>query len=184
MKPIVFILGVSGVGKTYAATAISEEYSLRHIDIDCRCGFARAEFPQEWDDAIDQVDFAVLAARVRSYLGDQHQGAVLSFPTTYRFTREQIGVAWTCRIGVILLWAELECCWEVRRQRQITNKGTTPCQKDYLRKNQPTYDMYKGAEYDKYRVTAMLADKSRPTREQLLTLVLDRLAEQEIQLTA
>ena len=98
LKPIIFILGLSGVGKTCTAKAISKDYSLLYIDIDRRRGgFARAGFPPEWDEDVARVDFAILAASVRGCLGDQHQGAVLSFPTTYRFRREQLRVASTPR---------------------------------------------------------------------------------------
>ena len=185
MKPIVFVMGLSGVGKTYTAKAISREFSLQHIDIDrTGGGFAKAGFPREWDGDVARVDFTVLGVGVRSHLGDQDQGAVLSFPTTYRFTSEQLGVALTHGVGVILLWGALECCWDVRRKRQEKNKGTTPSRKRYDRKNEPTFEMYRRVEYDKFRVDALLADGSRPSAEELLALVLERLAKQGIQLPA
>jgi hypothetical protein len=185
LKLIIFVLGLSGVGKTYTAKALSKDYSLLHIDIDRKAGgFAKAGFPPEWDKDIARVDFAVLAAGIRGCIGDQHQGAVLSFPTTYRFRREQLGVASTHGVGVVVLWGAIERCWDVRRERQKKNKGTTPDQAGYLRKNRPAFEMYKGAEYDEFKVEAFQIDGSRPSHETLLTLVLARLANQGIELTA
>jgi len=185
LKPIIFILGLSGVGKTHTAKAISKDYSLKHIDIDRKGGgFTRGRFPAEWDEDIERVDFTILSAIVRGGLGDWHQGAVLSFPTTYRFNREQLRDVSRHGVGVVVLWGPLEHCWDVRRKRQEKNKGTTPKSTDYLRKNRPTFEMYEGAEYDEFKVEAFQSDGSRPSRDILLTLVLNRLAEQGVELSA
>lgn len=185
MKPIIFVLGLSGVGKTDMAKALSKDYSLLHIDIDRKSGgFAKAGFPPEWDEDVARVDFALLTTGVRGCLADQHQGAVLSFPTTYRFDRGQLGVASTHGVGVIVLWGTLECCWDVRRKRQEKKKGATPDHADYLRKNRPTFEMYESAEYDEFKAEAFQPDGSRPSRETLLTRVLARLSNQGIDLTA
>ena len=82
-----------------------------------------------------------------------------------------------------MLWGTLECCWGVRRNRQEKNKGTTPDHADYLRKNRPTFEMYKGVEYEEFKVEAFQPDGSRQSRETLLALVLARLANQGIELT-
>jgi hypothetical protein len=185
LKPIIFVLGLSGVGKTYTAKVLSKDYSLLLIDIDRKGGgFTKAGFPTEWDNDISRVDFALLAAGVRGCLGDQHQGAVLSFPTTYRFRREQLSVASTHGVAVVVLWGALEHCWDVRRERQKKNKGTTPDHADYLRKNRPTFEMYEGVEYEEFKVEAFQPDGSPQSRETLLALVLARLANQGIELTA
>jgi hypothetical protein len=185
LKPIIFVLGLSGVGKTVTAKELSKDYSLLHIDIDRKGGgFAKAGFPPEWDEDVRRVDFALLCAGVRSCLGDQHQGAILSFPPTYRFRREQLDVASTHGVGFVVLWGALERCWDVRRERQEKNKGTTPDHADYLRKNRPTFEMYEGTEYDEFKVEAFRPDGSRPSRETLLRLVLARLANQGIGLSA
>jgi hypothetical protein len=185
LKPIIFVLGISGVGKTDTAKALSKDYSLLHIDIDRKGGgFAKAGFPPEWDEDIARVDFALLAAGVRACLGDHHQGAVLSFPTTYRFSRKQLSVASTHGIGVVVLWGALERCWEVRRERQEKSKGTTPDHTDYLQKNRPTFEMYESAEYGEFKTEAFQQNRSRPSRGTLLILVLARLANQGIDLTA
>lgn len=185
MKPIIFVFGLSGVGKTHTAKAISRDYSLLHIDIDrSGGGFAKAGFPSGWDKDVTRIDLAVLAAGVRDCLGDLHQGAVLSFPTTYRFSREQLRAASYHGVGVILLWGALEYCWDVRRKRQQKNKGTTPKYADYLRKNRPTFEMYQDAEYDEFKAEAFEPNGARPSWDVLLARVLERLAKQGIELTA
>jgi hypothetical protein len=83
-----------------------------------------------------------------------------------------------------VLWGVLEHCWDVRRERQKKNKGMAPNYADYLRKNGPTFEMYKGIEYKEFKVEAFQPDGSRPSRETLLALVLARLANQRIELTA
>jgi len=185
LKPIILVLGLSGVGKTVTAKALSKDYSLLYIDIDRKGrGFAKAGFPGEWDEDVARVDFALLTAGVRDRLRDQYQGAIFSFPTTYRFSREQLDIASTHGVGVVVLWGVLDRCWDVRRERQEKNKGTTPDHADYLRKNSPTFEMYEGAEYDEFKVEAFRPDGSRPSRETLLRLVLARLANQGIDLAA
>ena len=149
MKPIIFVLGLSGAGKDEASKMLEERCSLLRKDMDRKGGrgFRLAGFPAEWDRDISLVDFAFLAAGVCGWLGDQHQGAVLSFPTTYRFSREQLGIARTNGVGVVLLWGPLKRCWVVRRERQEKNKGTTPDHADYLRKNRPTFEMYERGDF-------------------------------------
>ena len=100
------------------------------------------------------------------------------------FSREQLRVASYHGVGVILLWGSLECCWDVRRARQQKNKGTTPSYADYLRKNRPTFEMYEGAEYDEFKAEAFEPSGARPSRDILLTRILERLAKQGIELTA
>jgi len=184
LKPIILVFGLSGVGKTYAAKAIRREFSFEHLDIDRNRGFASAGFPSEWDSDVECVDFADLAAAVRGRLGDQYRGVILSFPTTYRFTREQLCTASSLGIGVVILWGTVKQCWDVRRERQRKNKGTTPSHADYLRKNEPTFDLYKAAGCDEFRLEAFQADGSRPSRGILLARIRERLANQGIDLTA
>jgi hypothetical protein len=86
-------------------------------------------------------------------------------PTTYRFRREQLGVASTYGVGVVVLWGALERCWDVRRERQKKNKRTTPEYADYLRKNRPMFEMYESTEYDEFKVEAFQPDGSRPSHE-------------------
>jgi hypothetical protein len=180
LKPIIFVLGLSGAGKDYACCVLKEDCSLLHKDMDHKDAFELAGLPPEWDKNILLVDFAVLAANIRCGLEDDHQGAVLSFPTTYRFDREQLTVASHEGVVAVLLWGPLELCWKVRYNRQhIEHKKKEPNYNDYLSKNLPTFQMYKCSEYDVFRVANFEVDKSRPSRDALLARMLDSLANQE-----
>jgi hypothetical protein len=81
LKPIIFMLGLSGVGKDYACCVLKEDCSLLHKDMDRKRAFERAGLSPEWDKNILLVDFGVLATHIRNGLASDHQGAVLSFPT-------------------------------------------------------------------------------------------------------
>lgn len=175
------MLGLSGVGKDYACGVLKEDCSLLHNDMDRKRAFERADLPPEWDKNILLVDFGVLAAGIRRGLADDHQGAVLSFPTTYRFDREQLDVASHEGVGAVLLWGPLELCWKVRCERQYKRRRTTPDYDDYLGKNLPTFQMYKCSDYDDCRVANFEADGSRPSRDALLARIVDSLANQGLQ---
>ena len=106
---------------------------------------------------------------------------MLSFPTTYRFDREQLIVASHEGVFALLLWGPLELCWKVRRERQYARRKPTPTYDDYLSKNLPTFQMYKCSDYDVFRVANFEEDESRPSRDALLARMLDSLANQGLQ---
>ena len=188
MKPIILVLGLSGVGKTFTAELIGRACSLKHFDMDdsrkgLRKSFDQYSFPTEWCDHGSQVDFRSLTSTFRGLLGAEDRGAVASFPTLCRFRHEQLRDASTqYGVGVVLLWGKLKHCWNVRRKRQKENKGTTPSYTDYRKKNKPTFEMYKGEEYNEFRVENLQRGGFRPP-DILLERVLERLTKQGIDLT-
>jgi hypothetical protein len=184
LKPIIFVLGLSGVGKDYTSGVLKEEFSFLRKDMDQnpKHVFEYADFPAEWDKNLSLVDFGILAAGIRAELADNYRGAVLSFPTTYRFDRAQLEVASSHGVAVVLLWGEFGLCMEVRRKRQLKNKGTRLNKADYLRKNKLTFDMYKSSEYDAFRVGIFEQDGSRPSRETLLSRMTKQLSNQGVEL--
>jgi hypothetical protein len=181
LKPIIFILGLSGVGKTYASGVLKKYCSILHKDMDHSDAFKNADLPSEWDKNILLVDFGVLAASIRYGLLDDHQGAVLSFPTTWRFNLEQLNVASHEGIGTVLLWGPLELCWKVRYKRQYKRLRKPPIYRDYLRKNRPTFQMYESSDYDVFRVANFEENGSRPSCDALLVRMLDSLANQGLE---
>jgi hypothetical protein len=175
------MLGLSGVGKDHACCVLKEDCLLLHKDMDRKRAFERDGLPPAWDKNILLVDFGVLASRIRCGLAHNLQGTVLSFPTTYRFDREQLNVALHEGVGTIIMWGPLERCWKVRCKRQYARWGTIPNYDDYLSKNLPTFQMYKCSDYDVFRVTNFEAGESRPSRDTLLARILDSLANQGLQ---
>lgn len=183
MKPIIFVLGLSGIGKTSTSEALRKKCALRHIDMDRSNSFKRIGLPNEWDADIEQVDFAAFTDHVRSTLRDEDRGVILSFPTTYRFTRKQIDSAATRGIAVVILWGPFECCAKARRERQEARGKGTPSASRYERLNKPTFDLYARGDYDNFRVDTLDANGSRRPYEAVLADIEARLADQGTELT-
>jgi broad-specificity NMP kinase len=105
VEPIIFVLGTSGVGKSYVSKALKEDYAFLHLDIDRNHGFERNGFPTEWDKDFSKVDCAQLATQVRtSVAAQQRNGAILSFPTVHLFSTIQLEDASRVGISTIVLW--------------------------------------------------------------------------------
>jgi adenylate kinase family enzyme len=87
VKPILFILGPSGVGKSYLSEHLRESgFLYEHFDTDrASRSFAAKGFPGEWDDDFQKVNVSHLVATLRDRVNKEHAGAVVSFPTTYVF---------------------------------------------------------------------------------------------------
>ena len=179
VEPIIFILGPSGVGKSYVAKALKEDYAFLHLDIDQNHGFERNGFPKEWDKDFSKLDCAQVATHVRtSVAAQQRNGAVLSFPTAHVFSTQQIRDASRVGISTIVIWGPQESCLEVRRERQTKRIGRFS-ERDlehYRRTNRRTFEIYARAEYAGFRVVAFRPDGSRWPREHLLELILARTA--------
>ena len=184
MKPIVFVLGLSGIGKTSTSGALGKKYALRHINMDRSKAFKRIGLPNEWDTDIERVDFAALADHVRSCLKNEDRGAILSFPTIYRFTREQLDSAAAQGICVGILWGPFECCAMARRERQEARGKGTPSAIRYERLNKPTFDMYSRGVYERFRVKTFDANCSRRPYEAILADIAACTADQGIELAA
>jgi shikimate kinase len=179
VEPIIFVLGPSGVGKSYVSKALEEDYSFLHLDIDKKCGFNANGFPAEWDEDIGKINFANLATVVRSRLAvEEHAAAVLSFPTEHVFSPQQLEDASCVGISTVVLWGTEERCLEVRRERQKKRIGRFDERdlKHYRRMNRRTFETYARSEYADFRVEAFQPDGSRWPREHVLGLILGRLA--------
>jgi hypothetical protein len=182
VEPIIFILGPSGVGKSYVSKALEEDYSFLHLDIDKKCGFNANGFPAEWDEDSCKINFANLATVVRSRLAvEQHAAAVLSFPTVHVFSPQQLEDASRVGISTVVLWGTEERCSEVRRGRQMKRIGRFNSKdlERYQRKNRTTFETYARPEYADLRVAAFQPDGSRWPREHILALILGRLANEK-----
>jgi hypothetical protein len=145
--------------------------------------FKHVGLPNEWDADIERVDFAAFADHVRSGIKDEDRGAILSFPTTYRFTREQLDIAAARGISVVILWGPFECCAKARRERQEARGKGTPSASRYERLNKPTFDMYSRGEYERFRVETLDANCSRRPYETVLADIAARIADQGTELT-
>jgi len=162
VKPILFILGPSGVGKSHVSKDLQRNGFLHvHIDTDrATRNFAANGFPREWDDDFQNVNVAYLVAVLRDRLNTEHAGAVVSFPTVDVFTPEMLGEASELGVTPLLLWGTREHCMKAAEAR-IRRKGMSFNRSHYERLNEPTFLAYCGAEYDPFRVEAFRNDGSR-----------------------
>ncbi len=172
VKPIIFLLGPSGVGKTFVATGLEKYYSFRHFIIHER-GFEANDLPAEWDQRPDQIDFANLGTTIRNRLAVEQRGAVLSIPTTQVFTRQQLEAASRAGITPVVLWGTEKRCLEARRVRQMARVGWFD-EQDYRRKNGRTFETYARIEYNDLRIETFQPEGSRWPREYILKLVMAR----------
>jgi hypothetical protein len=174
LQPILFLLGPSGVGKSWVAKGLREDYSFLHIEIEP--GFKRNGFPTEWDENIGNIDFASLATAVRRRLNPEQRGAALSLRAEHVFTIQQLTTASRAGISPVVLWGTKESCLDARRVRQTQRLGRFDAGdlKRYWQQNILTFATYARPEFDEFRVEAFQADGVRWPREYMFALVVAR----------
>jgi len=175
VKPVLFILGPSGVGKSHLSKHLRRNGFLYvHIDTDStKRSFAANGLPREWDDDFQNVNVSQLVAVLRDRLKDEHAGAVASFPTVYLFTPEMLDRASDLGVTPLLLWGTQEHCMNAAEER-IRKKGMSFNRNRYERLNEPTFRAYCGREYDTFRVEAFRNDGSRFPEEEWVTRIMLR----------
>jgi hypothetical protein len=178
VKPIIFVLGPSGVGKSYLSKKLKEKNVVYvHIDTDrSDRTFAANGFPSEWDDDFHKVEPATLAGDLRNRLSDKHSGAVVSFPTVHVFTPEKLVEAAQLGVTPVVLWGKQGDCVRAAELR-INKKGMMFDLARYERLNKPTFEAYGRPEYDAFRVEAFREeDGSRYLDEEWLARIVERTA--------
>lgn len=175
VKPIIFLLGPSGIGKSYLSAMLEKNKFLYvHIDTDSReRTFAANGFPSEWDGDFHKVNLAHLVSEIRDRLNNEHAGAVISFPTVYVFTSEKLVEAEQLGVTPVVLWGKQEDCIQAAKKR-IEKKGRTFNLPRYERLNGPTFLAYGRPEYDSFRVDAFREDGLRYSNEKWLTRIMER----------
>lgn len=177
MKPIIFVFGPSGVGKSYLSKMLQKKAFLyMHIDTDSRNkSFAANGFPSEWDQDYHKVDPAHLVSILLDRLHDEHAGAIISFPTVHVFTHEKLVAAAHIGVTPLVLWGKHEECVRAAQER-IKKKGLRFNASRYERLNEPTFRAYVRPEYDAFRVEVFQQDGSRYPDEELLARIMERMA--------
>lgn len=168
LKPIIFIFGSSGVGKSCLSELIEKQkFLFMHIDTgDKEKTFASNGFPSEWDNDFSKIEFDVFVDGLRKCLGSEHAGIIVSFPTAYRFTRDNLDVAMHLGVIPVLLWGSEENCKRAAETR-INKKGGSFNLPRYDKNNKPTFQLYSRSEYDIFRLEAFRMDGSRFSNEEL-----------------
>lgn len=175
MKPIIFIFGPSGVGKSYLLKLFKKQrFRCVQIDTDSKNSFAANNFPPEWDNDFSKVNLDVFVNKQRECLGSEHTGAVISFPTTYRFTSENLNLA--VQLGVIpVLFSGNEANCKQAAKTRINKKKLSFNLSRYDQKNRETFQLYSRPEYDIFRLEAFRVDGNRFSDEELKKQIADRI---------
>ena len=178
MLPIIFVLGPSGVGKSYLSEGLEQDYSFMRLPIDTddkKKSFEANGFPSEWDKDVHKVDPAHLVSVVRGRLAVEHAGAVISFPTVHVFTPEKLVEAAQLGVTPVVLWGKQEDCVRAAEKR-IKKKGMTFNLTRYMRLNGPTFEAYALPEYADFRVEAFRPGGDRWPRGEWLAAIMSRAA--------
>ncbi len=159
---------------------LKQEHLFRYLRIDTDGGgrhtFAANGFPPEWDSDPQGIDFARFVDELHRHNDSARSaGAVVSLPTTYRLTPEQLEKASQYGVTPIVLWGTEEHCIRATTKR-IKGKGGTFNLPRYRARNGPTFEAYGRPEYAAFRVEAFRPDGSRWPQEEWLRQVLARTA--------
>jgi len=176
-KPIVFIFGPSGVGKSFYSNLIKNEYEYLFLKIDTdnngKNTFAAHGFPPEWDKDFLKVEFKYFLDELKKRYEVENNGIIVSFPTTYRFTRENLNDLMKLGVIPILLWGTEENCKRAAINR-IEKKGGKFNESRYDERNSQTFKLYRQSQYDIFRLEAFKNEKgSRFLREEIKTQIND-----------
>lgn len=181
IRPILLILGPSGVGKSCLSEKLSKkEFVYIHIDTDKKSRtFAANGFPSEWDHDFHKIDLEHLVRVLGNRLGDKHAGAIISFPTVFVFTSDELVEAVQFGVIPVLLWGKKEHCIRAAKDR-IEKKGLRFDLPRYERLNEPTFRAYSRPEYNAFRLEAFHEDGNRyPDEQYLVARVMQRLVGEE-----
>lgn len=175
VKPVILIFGPSGVGKSFLSSLLlKQKFLCVYIDTDSsRRTFAANGFSSDWDNDFHNVNFGHLVRELRKRLENGHTGAVVSFPTLYLFTAENLVEAAQLGATPVVLWGKQVDC-KLAAERRINKKGGSFNLARYERLNAPTFQAYHRPEYSAFRVEAFREDGSRFRDETLLKQIVDR----------
>jgi hypothetical protein len=175
LKPIILVFGPSGVGKSYLSKKLAKRKFLYvAIDTDRKeRTFAANGFPSNWDEDYHKVDVGHLVRVLGDRLGGEHEGGVISFPTVYVFTPENLAKAAKLGVTPVLLWGRPEDC-ERAAEGRINKKGKPFNRPRYKEKNKDAFQAYGCPEYGTFRVEAFREDGSRYPDDELLARIMAR----------
>jgi len=154
-KPIVFILGPSGSGKSMLATWAAEDLQFLHIEIDRYPddGIDLAGLRKEWDafrnsDGQSTDLASVICKRVEDA---EKEGVILSFPSNLVLLPSMMDAAESQGVRfLILLGTEIECLDAFLRRERQTGRGLDA--NHWFKNNASEYAQISCPKYSKYRL--------------------------------
>lgn len=163
------MIGPSGVGKSVISEWVTEDLKFLHLDIDQHHGFHVNHLNKEWHQYSYHLDPNPLALVLQNRIVEVGcSGAVLSFPSTRIFTREQIDIARSVGIVTVLLWGPEKLC----KKAAIERPNMPVLEESYNRSNQAAFSTYSSPVYDDVRIEAFLPDGHRSSHEEIVGIIL------------
>jgi len=178
-KPILFLLGPSGAGKTQLARWAVEDLRFLHIEIDRwpeGDGIDIVGLREEWTIYLEEQQAGHLATAIRDKIERaQSDGAILSFPGTLVLSTDHLEAAEKCGIRSIILYGtEAECLGAFVEREKQASRGLDV--RHWISNNAWSYAQFGRMEFDKYRL--MVSENSRHrARGDLVAEIKRRLAD-------
>jgi hypothetical protein len=170
LAPVIFVVGPSGVGKDEVCGWIKTQYNFVHVDIDQPGHFEAKGLQSQWN-RLKKLDPSALASALRGSASEANAvGVVISLPSDKVMMPEMGKTAEAVGIFTLVLWGPIEACKRARKGRDGSVKDT------YDQKNRKAFATYSLPEFADSRVEVFGADGYHLPRDQIRTLIRDRLA--------
>lgn len=163
---VVFLVGLSGAGKSCLAKWMVEDLRFKHFDIDPPEGGDGIDtygLREEWDGFLKGKNAEPFVTLVRQKAADAGAaGALLSFPSTSPFHRWMIDVAAEQGVKTLALYGDPELCMKAFQQR------TGESAAKWSDNNREVIPLYGSDAYADVRLEAFKPDGSRWSREEMV----------------
>jgi shikimate kinase len=172
---IIFLLGLSGSGKTTISDRLVEELNLIHINLDGRDRLRHYDLRRAWaryfGEHQEHDPTPLISALHKHMATHEKSGAVVSFPSNVILSREKIDVAKAASICTVVLWGTWKLCEQAARSRDPKMNPER-----YAKSNREAFETYSRPEYADVRVEAFGPDDSRLDPACIITDIQQRLA--------
>jgi hypothetical protein len=176
--PILFVLGLSGIGKTQLGEWVSEDLNFLWIEIDRwpeGDGIDLATLRAEWDALWNACQAGIIATTLRArVLSAGAHGAVVTFPSLVVFSAQQLAVLEQAGIRVLVLYGTEKNCLGAFLKREQESGRNLP-KEHWLANNsevrkrlgEPSYERYRlevfqsGQRLDRASLTAEVKNRLR-----------------------
>jgi hypothetical protein len=153
--PILFVLGLSGIGKTQLGEWVSEDLNFLWIEIDRwpeGDGIDLANLRAEWDALWNACQAHAIAATLRArVLSAGTNGAVITFPSRVVFSAQQLAVLEQAGIQVLVLYGTEQDCLAAFLKREKESGRNLP-KEHWLTNNSDLYERLGDRSYESYRL--------------------------------
>ena len=170
--PIVFILGLSGVGKSKLGEWVEKDLNFLHIEQDSTQGNGIDIWGlrSDWDIYLSHKEPSGLAKTVRERARKEgRNGAILTFDSTVSLSPQEIDTAQNAGILTVILYGTDEDCLNAYLERE-RQSGRNYDKDRWIKYNAHSYAKFSRPEYAPYRVM-VFENHDRKSREHLVELI-------------